>query len=347
MNVTLVEESHKTDWDRFVENSPGVIAWHSHQYSELLARHHRTKFLPLAVYDGARIVGILPLYHTRTLRSGDALISVPFFVAGGIVADEPAVRTILLARALDLAKELKIGRLVLKQYKVKIDGPLSTDDGYYNRELDISRNLDEVWQSLAPINREKIEESSKLDLALEYPSDNVALFFEFLFRDQHAAGVPCVSKAWVRSLFDTGSYKIALLRYRGEVVAATMAKKFKDTISFPFSCVCDHGEHATRCAYDLYWKLITKSAQEGLRIVHSGRIPVNDDVPAYRLGWGGTKYSYYYQCGSLSAGAAERTPKTEVAPRRGARRRLVESVWKQVPVPIARVLGPAVVSQFP
>ncbi len=341
MDAVLVEASNKRDWDEFVQESPGVIAWHAYQWAEFLAKHCGTEFYPLAVYDGPKICGILPLYRIRTLRSGEALISIPHFVAGGVVAESPDVQQALLQRAIEISKQLGISHITLKQYKLKLTGPVSTDENYYNRELELSPDIDMVWRSLSEINRAKIDEARKYDLKLEYPSTDVSTFYGLLLRDQHAAGVPCVSNSWVKGLFSTGAYEIALLRHKGELVAATMAKKFRDTVSFPFSCLRDQSERTNLFAYSLYWQLMTRLAKNGIRICHSGRIPRTDAAFGYRLGWGGTKYSYYYQYYGVEEG------QTEFSTKRGTKRQMVESVWKKLPVSVARALGPVVVKQFP
>jgi hypothetical protein len=341
MDVALVDAKNKADWNRFVQESPRVIAWHSYDYSDLLGRYYGTQFFPFAVYDGPRILGILPLYRIKTFRSGEALMSVPYFVAGGIIAERDDVQRALLDRAIALGKELNIGKVTLKQYKYKVEGPLNTDDSYYNRELSVTPDIEQIRASITPENLAKVDESARYDLKLEYPSRDVNTFYRFLLRDQHAAGVPCVSRPWVKALFDTGSYEIALLRHKGELVAATMAKKFKHTVSFPFSCLRDQTEQTHLFAYNLYWQLITKLAKEGITIVHSGRIPKTDAAFGYRLGWGGTKNSYYYQYYGVAEG------KTEFSTKRGRKRQLVESFWKKMPTPVARMLGPVVVKQFP
>ena len=197
MDVVLVEPGNKKDWDEFVQQSRGVIAWHAYHWADFLAKHCGAEFYPLAVYDGPRICGILPLYRIRTLRSGEALISIPHFVAGGIVAERPDVQQALLDRAIEISKQLKISRIALKQYKLKLSGPLSTDENYYNRELELSPDLDQVWQRISQTNRDKVLESQAFNLELEYPSADTSSFFRLLLYDQHAAGVPCVSKSWV------------------------------------------------------------------------------------------------------------------------------------------------------
>lgn len=174
MEVSLVAPSAKADWDRYVQDSSGVIAWHSYDYSDLLARYFKTEFMPLAVYEGRRITGILPLYRVRTFRGGDALMSVPYFVAGGIAAEAVPVQHALLDRAMAIGNERGISRITFKQYKLKLEGALSTDDSYYNCELTVSPDVNQIWASISETNRGKVEESKRFEAKLEYPSPDVA-----------------------------------------------------------------------------------------------------------------------------------------------------------------------------
>src|SRR5207248_3490860 len=125
---------------------------------------------------------------------------------------------------------------------LKLSGNFTTDDNYYNRELLLDPDMSVVWNRISEGNRAKVEEAQTYDLRLEYPSPDISTFYRFLLHDQHAAGVPCVSRSWVEDLFATGAYEVALLRHIGEVVAATMAKKFRDTVSLPLSCLRDQSE---------------------------------------------------------------------------------------------------------
>jgi hypothetical protein len=341
MRVDILDEAKKADWDRFVDSNPNVIAWHNYYYSYVLKKMYNLPFFPIAAYDGAAICGILPLYLSDTFRRGKMLMSVPYFVAGGIVAANEEAEQLLLKKAIELAKETKINHIALRQYRRKIPGELITDDGYYNRELALTSNIDEIWKSIGDANRAKIEETKKYDTVLEYPSQDLASYYDFLLRDQHGLGLPCVSKRWVELLLDTQTYHIALLKLKGTVVSGTLAKKFKDTISFPLTCLQKHDEKNELFAYDLYWKLITRVAGEGIHICHSGRIPRGDVAPQYRLGWGGTKHNYYYQ--SPGVGNTQAQPTNT----RGTKRSIFESAWRKTPLSLARAISPIIVKQFP
>ncbi len=298
-------------------------------------------FFPLAAYEGSTLSGILPLYLSETLRRGRILMSVPYFVAGGIVAVNNDVAQLLLAKAVELLKETGAASLALRQYKIKVQGELVTDDSYHNRELALTEDLGQIWKSISETNRSKVEEAKKHDTVLEYPSPDLDTFYKLLLHDQHGQGLPCVSRRWVELLLETGTYHIALLRHQGTLVAATLAKRFKDTVSFPLTCLPRHDEQGELFAYDLYWKLITNLAGEGVHIFHSGRIPQGDVAPPYRLGWGGTKCTYYYQSPGVGKSQAQQTNT------RGAKRSLFESVWKKTPLSLAKTLGPIIVKQFP
>ena len=339
-DTVIVAPQYKADWDQYIRNAAGVIAWHSYEWCDLLRRYYGAEFYPIAVYDGPRICGILPLYRLRLFRK-EILISVPYFVAGGIAAESTDVQQALLDRAIEISRELRISTITLKQYKLKLAGTLLTDENYYNRELIICADLNDVWNNVSELNRSKILESDQYPSELEFPSANVSLFHRFLLNDQHSAGVPCVSKRWIEELLQSGMYEVALLRHKGEVVAATMAKKFRDTVSFPFTSLREHDEKTELFAYSLYWKLVGQFAQQGIRIVHSGRIPKTDAAFKYRLGWGGTKYNYYYQYYGMGEG------QTEFSTKRGRKRALIESAWKRIPTSVAGILGPVVVKQFP
>ncbi len=339
MDVVVLEERDKADWERFVYGNPDTIAWQSYDWNGLLKRHYRCDFFPLAVYEGGEICGILPIYHMNLFPGGDRLLSVPFAVAGGITADREEIGLILLEKAVELSKRYESCPITLKQYKYRVNGDLGLDENYYNRELDISRDLMEIWEGLAEFNKEQIILTESAPYVLEYPSRDIDLFYRMLLKDYHSRGIPCVSREWIKNLIGFGMYSTAILKSGEKVVAGTLVKEFKDTVSFPFTTF--DGSSQEKWAYRLYWELIKVFSSQGKRICHSGRIPNNDETDRYRLGWGGTKFGYYYQY-YPNAGVV-----MEYAARRGKKRRLAEKAWKTLPRFAAGALGPHIVKRFP
>ncbi len=341
MDTKIIDESYRKQWEEYIQNNDYAIAWQGHGWLDVLKKHYNFDFFPIAAFDNSAICGVLPIYRVSTLFNKNLLISVPYAVAGGIVADNDDARNLLFKEAIRLSEEYNCSKIILKHYKQKIDGDLATDDNFYNRELSLSEDTDQLWENILDNNKRCIEEADKHDLVLEYPSENIDAFFDLLLKHHHRMGIPCVGKKWIRSLVDSGMYSIALLRQGDVLVAGTVVKIFKKTVSLPFSCLPDGEIKNEVFAYSLYWRLITNFAKKGFEIFHSGRIPQNDKTNAYRLGWGGTKYGYFYQY------FPDPGKNTEYSVKRGRKKEILEIVWKKLPRFAVNAMGPHIVKHFP
>jgi serine/alanine adding enzyme len=341
MEIINIDEKMKNEWEQYIANHPYSIAWHSYDWSAVVKKHYKVDFYPIAAFDNNKICGILPLYLVKDLSGKTRLISVPYAVAGGIIADSEVISKKLVEKAIDLLQEHKSLSITFKQYKVKLNGNLKNDENYYNKELDLTQGTETLWNDLSENNKRKIAKTEKYICDLECPSQDLNGFFRLLVRHHHLMGIPCVSKRWIEDLVVSRMYTIALLKHQNAIVAGTLVKVFKKTVSFPFSSLPDNSEQSNLFAYRLYWELIIKFAAEGMQIFHSGRIPKSDETNEYRLGWGGTKYNYFYQYYPGDVGAVE------FAKKRGKKRDIVASIWKRLPVSITRFLGPLIVKQYP
>ena len=90
--VRAYQPADAARWNDFVRRHPEGTFFHLAEWQRVLtgAFGHRTHYL-LAEQDG-EIRGVLPLAHVRSLVFGNALISTPFCVYGGIVSDDAATR---------------------------------------------------------------------------------------------------------------------------------------------------------------------------------------------------------------------------------------------------------------
>jgi hypothetical protein len=341
IKVNLLSDSLSGQWDAYIDKNDLAIAWQRSEWHEILKKHHGHDYFPLVASRKNEICGIFPLYKLNNKAFRSRLISVPFAVAGGIVADSAEIEEKLLEGALALAKEKGTASLVLKQYKHKIDADLFTDDNFYNRELSINMGVDRLWAGLADVNKSMISSANESGLTLEFPSRNIDDFYRVLFSYNHRQGIPCVSKQWIMDLVESSMYSCALVRQGGRVVAGTLVKCFKQTVSLPFTALARADKVHHQTAYWLYWQLISAHAKLGYEIFHSGRIPNNESVPDFRLGWNGTKYPYFYQYHPNVARA------TEFSQKRGIKRRLFSRVWRFLPKPAASFFSPYIIRKFP
>lgn len=340
MLVRPINDQEIEKWELFVEDNP-TIAWQSYHWNTVVSKHYHTKFFPLAAFNNDRICGILPLYAVQTIKKKIKLISVPYAVGGGLYADNSEAEKALLDAAISLYQTQSAQQVILKQYKHKIQGPLRTDANFYNRELDLTVGPDRIYNNFEEINKAKIEEGEKYKLSLNYPTKDIDRFYRLLLQHHRLCGIPCVGKKWIEDLIQFGMYNMALLRSDGKVVAGTLVKEHKLSVSFPFTSIPDFSERSIMFAYNLYWLLLKKFSADGKAIFHSGRIPNNNDTFSYRLGWNGNKNNYYYQYYPDTSGTSE------FGSKRGRKRQVVSAIWKRLPAGLTAIIGPQIVKYYP
>ena len=95
-------------WQRFVERHPAATFFHQWLYRTVVEESfgHRARYL--AAERGDELVGILPLFEMKSLLFGHALVSVPFAVYGGAVADGVEVHEALYDHARELAQDRQV-----------------------------------------------------------------------------------------------------------------------------------------------------------------------------------------------------------------------------------------------
>lgn len=341
MRIEIVDESKREAWESFINEQPKAIAWQSYKWFDVLKKHYNIDFYPIVAFQGNEIRGILPLYNLKRSHKKNLLMSVPFAVAGGIVSTDAESEKLLLDKAIELAYQHDNSRITFKQYKHKIEGPLSIDENYCNKELPLNTDINIVWNQISDFNRQKVEQGKNFKYEVEHNSKKINEFYEFLFKHHQRKGIPCTGKSWISDLVESGMYSITMIRYNGKVAAATMVKEFKDTISFPFSCTSDPNSEVFNLVYSLYWEIIKKYSLEGVNICHSGRLPKSGEADQFRQGWGGIQYNYYYQY------YPQTTQKTEYNVKRSSKRLMFEKVWKLTPQFVTKVVGPVIVRRFP
>lgn len=117
VEVRTLTPDMRDRWDQFVESCSEGTFFHRAGWKEVIERAfgHRTFFL-YAERDGV-MTGVLPLGQVKSRLFGNALISSPFCVYGGAVAEDEDSRSALQDRAKALALELEVDYLEFRNRK--------------------------------------------------------------------------------------------------------------------------------------------------------------------------------------------------------------------------------------
>ncbi|MGH7633361.1 MAG: FemAB family XrtA/PEP-CTERM system-associated protein, partial [Gemmatimonadaceae bacterium] len=106
-------------WEAFVERCPAATFFHRIGWRDILENvfHHRCHYL-IAERGGA-VCGVLPLAEVRSRLFGHALVSLPFCVYGGPVAEDARAESVLIDASVELAKSLRVEHLELRNRQQK------------------------------------------------------------------------------------------------------------------------------------------------------------------------------------------------------------------------------------
>ena len=339
--ITVESGTDGTEWDAFVHRHPLATVDHLWPWRKVFRDvfGHDSEYL-VARRNGD-IVGVLPLVLFRSRLFGRQLVSLPMLNYGGLLLQDPAAATPLVARATELAREfgarhvelrhaLRTTQLPRRQHKVSI-------------RLELPAAADALWAGLDRKVRNQVRKGQKSTLdVISGGSELVDSFYRVFARNMRDLGTPVYPKrlfAKVLEVFGPRA-RIFIVDYRSRPVAGAVMLRFRDTALVPWASSLREVRHL--CANMLlYWSMIEASIADGMRIFDFGRSSPDGGTYPFKLQWGARPEPQSWEYVLLRDSALP-----EQGPSSGRFNAAIE-IWKRLPVPIANALGPRVVRHIP
>ncbi len=324
-------------WDAFVDRSPGATFFHRVGWRAILEGvfRHRTHYL-VAERHG-EIAGILPLAETKSVLFGHALVSLPFAVYGGALADDAAVECALVDAAAERARVLRVAHLELRNVEPRrSDWP--RQDLYVTFRRDISAGVEANMLAIPRKQRAMVRKGIKNGLASEIDG-TVDRFFALYADNQHRHGTPPLGRAYferLRQSFGDACEILTVVDAQRTPVSSVLSFYFKDTV-MPYYA----GD--TTAARDLaandfkYWELMRRACERGLRVFDYGRSKRGTGSFDFKKNWGFEPTPLAYEYLLLRAGGI---PQNNPA---NPKYRAFIALWRRLPLPLANALGPHIV----
>ena len=199
--VTRLEAGDATtaaQWDAFVLNCPEATFFHRVGWQRIIEQvfKHRTHFL-YAVRNGA-IVGVLPLAHVKSMLFGNALVSLPFTVYGGVAAVDAESAAALEAEAQSIARALRVDHLELRHIVPRHpDWP--RQELYVTFRKELSPDIEANMLAIPRKQRAMVRKGIKNGLVSEI-DPGVDRFFKLFAGNVHRHGTPALPKRYFEAL---------------------------------------------------------------------------------------------------------------------------------------------------
>jgi FemAB-related protein (PEP-CTERM system-associated) len=334
IQLRAAAETDAAAWDRYVLAHPRGTFFHRYGWKRLLESTYRYPGHYLLAERAGSLCGVLPLGEVRHLLFGHSLISVPFCVYGGVLADDEQVRAALERAAMDLAQGLRVGYMELRNERPVRDDWLRKDSLYVTFRRELSADHEANLNAIPRKQRAMVRKGIKAGLVGE-PDPGIDNLYRAYSESVRNLGTPVFPKSHFRAIRAEFGDDVDVLtvRHEGRVVASVMNYYFRDQV-LPFY---GGGIAAARdlAANDfMYWEVMRRAVERGCRVFDFGRSKVDTGSYRFKKHWGfepePLSYEYYLVRAAEMPDLNPNNPKY----------RLFINAWKRLPVGLSRMLGP-------
>jgi len=341
MEIQILDPSRCDDWDRFARTCPGGHFFHLSGWRDVVEQSfgHKTYYLKAVSED--KIVGLLPLVHIKSALFSNGLISNAFCVAGGPLTESDAVRTELVKRAQALMQEVGANYLEFRDTEVTLDGWQMRTDLYANFENEIAAGEDENLKQIPRKQRAVVRKALKnesLSFAIE---DSIENFYPLYAQSVRNLGTPVLSKSYFRALIRVfeENCEVLTVNHNGQPVSSVLSFYFNGKV-LPYYTGSTPDARKLGSNDLMYWQVMRQAVLRNCTVFDFGRSKTGTGPYAFKKNWGfeprPMPQAFYMAEGQDMPNLNPANPKYKA----------FISVWQKLPLPVANLIGPHIVSRI-
>lgn len=324
-------------WDAFVDDCPQATFFHKSGWQKVVGEvfRHRTHFL-YAERDDV-IEGVLPLGHVKSMLFGNALVSLPFAVYGGVAASNPDAAKALELEAQAIAGQLGVDHLELRNLVPR--HPEWPMQNLYVRfcktlEPDVEANMLAIPRKQRAMVRKGIKNglSSAID-------GSVDRFFPLYADNVHRHGTPALPRSYFEALLEIFGQDCEVLTAvdaNGRPLSSVLSFYFRDEV-LPYYAGDDVSARELAANDFKYWELMRRACERGIKVFDYGRSKQGTGSYSFKKNWGFEPQPLYYE---YCLYRRDSIPQNNPA---NAKYRLFIEAWRRMPLGLANWLGPFIV----
>jgi FemAB-related protein (PEP-CTERM system-associated) len=330
-------DGDRAAWAAFVAASPEATFFHRIEWRDLIEDVFRHRCHYLTAWRGEALAGVLPLAQVQSRLFGHALVSLPFAVYGGAAASDEESRAALHRAAADLARELHVDHLELRNRQAR-EPTWPRQDLYVAFRKAILPDAEANMAAIPRKQRAMVRKGIARGLASEVDR-GVDRFFALYADNMHRHGTPPFARRYFEALastFGADCEVMTVLGPNGKPVSGVLSFYFRDEV-LPYYAG-DLADARDLAANDFkYWELMRRACERGCRVFDYGRSKRESGSYSFKKNWGFEPEPLHYEYQLLKR---EAVPQNNPA---NPRYRAMIAVWQRLPRPIVNAIGPAIV----
>lgn len=336
VSIVAPQAGDATRWDAYVDRHPEGTFFHLYGWCEVLERAVGFQPQYLLALRGEDVVGLLPLVRVKSMLFGDSLVSLPFCVQGGVIADDAAVEVALLSGASQLAERLAVDYLELRHTRPLAEAWPTKSETYVSFKRALAPDVEENMKAIPRKQRAMVRKGISAGLVSRDESD-LDHFFHIYATSVRNLGTPVFPRRYFEALYRhfESRCRITTVFNGADAVSSVLSFVYKDTV-MPYY---GGGVPAARDlkAYDfLYWEVMRTACEQGIGHFDYGRSKRDSGSYSFKKNWGFEPVPLHYQYHLVKQQSLpDRNPNNP-------KYELAVNTWKKLPLPLANFLGPFV-----
>jgi len=343
MAIKILHKDDEVRWDEFVYSHAQGTLCHTAAWRLLIHRQfgHQPYYLYSETQTG-EINGLLPLIHINSRMFGSYMVSMPYLNYGSAIGHTSAIEHSLIGHAGELAAEIGVNSIEFRDIKTQAEcSPVRTDK--VAMILDLPTDKDQLWKALGAKRRAQIKRPQREGVQIRFGRRELLGDFYSVFAvNMRDLGTPVYSKGFFQSIlenFEINS-QLIVVYLQSQPVGAAFLLGYKKQIEIPWAASLRR-VNSLGINMLLYWEALSFAINQGMEKFDFGRSTMESGTYRFKKQWGAKPkqlyWHYWLKEGHELPGL---TPDN-------AKYRFAIALWKKLPVPITRLLGPGIVKNLP
>jgi serine/alanine adding enzyme len=342
MKVLFAGAQHSELWNNFAAAHDAGVNYLRWQWKYVMERAFGWRTFYLLAEESGEVHGVLPLVWQNSRLFGNLLSSMPYFSEGGILATSEVAEGLLLSEAILLARQLKSKHVELRQMtKLAADLPSKTDR--VAMVVDLHPNPETMLQRFDTKMRSNVRRCCKKGLVAEFGGlEFLGDFYKIFAHRMRDLGTPVYAKGFfeqILSVFPKESF-ICRVRSQQKIVSASFMTGFRNSIESNWAASLPEGKDLKASMF-MAWQSMCFAAAKGYRRFDFGRSSIGSPTYNFKLEWNARVIPLYWYLWS------PRDEKSIELDRRNPKFRAAIEIWKKLPLPVTKVLGPPIAKCIP
>jgi FemAB-related protein (PEP-CTERM system-associated) len=334
VTISLLDDKDITRWNAYVKQHQEGTFFHLAQWKSVITASFQHKPFYLIAKQAEQVVGVLPLVEVNSVLFGHALISTPFCVYGGALADCDDIKHQLEQYAIQLSEQLAVDYLELR-YITPQQNNLLCKQAHATFQCELADTDEDILLKVRKKQRAVIRHALKNNLSGE-STTNLDDFYQLLSESYRNLGTPIFSKKYFKNLMETfkNECDIRLIKDEsGKPSTAVLNFYFNDTV-LPYYGGGNANSRYIKSADLMYYQVMCDARKKGFTRFDFGRSKIDSGPYHYKKNWGMEPITLHYYYHLVKA---ESLP--NLSPN-NPKYQLFIALWKKLPLKVSQIIGP-------